>query len=153
MDKTTRLKIIAEWLFTAAAVFFTVGLVLFFVYFVFENYHSQKIYPNLYLGNYRLGGLTPEQAKKSLSEKVDNLRQNGVTFYFGNSQTTILPIISSAEGDLVYEIMTFDLEETIREAYLYGRNQNFLKNLKNKIQALLYGRPSKLIFEINENEL
>jgi len=68
-------------------------------------------------------------------------------------QTTILPTITSTESDFAYQIINFDAEQTIDQAYSFGRNNDFFTNLQNKIQAMFYKQPINLIIAINKDEI
>ena len=148
-------------------------IALFFSYLIFEKKYHDKIYPNVYLNEINLGDLTREQAKELINKKVNPINENGIVFYYYTDindkkaieKTTIFPIVSSLTGDIAHEIIKFDIEKIINEAFIAGRDNVklfpesidelpvYLINLKNKISIILNGKKIKLYFYLNESEL
>ena len=144
-----------------------------FAYLIFEKKYHDKIYPNIYFNEINLGGLTQEQAKLLINKKIDRINKDGIVFYYYTDRTnkesiekiTIFPIISSLTGDIAHEIIKFDTQKMIDEAFLAGRYNkklfpksleevpNYLTNLKNKIDIILNKKQIKLDFYLNEIEL
>ena len=153
MQEKIKKEVYLEWLLTLVTIFFTITLIIIAAYFVFEKIYSNKIYPNVYLGQINLGGRTPSQAQKILNEKIDALHQAGTVFYFNNHYTTVLPTVSSAETDLTYDIISFDVEKTIDLAYRYGRSSSFLNNFIKKIITLTKSHFAQLQFTLNQEEV
>ncbi len=156
MSENSKKRIIFEWLLALVTIFLTISFIVIAAHFVFEKIYSHKIYPNIYLGQINLGGRTPEQARLILNEKIDSLHQTGINFYFDNQYTTVLPTVSSAETDLIYDIISFNVDETINLALSFGRNNSFINNFYNKLRLLIYGQPGfplKMQFGINEDQI
>lgn len=92
----------------------------------FYNFnYSNKIFPNIYVNNFLIGGKAKKEAYNFLE---NNLNKN-------NS----LNLISSTS---TYKINEKDLElqyktkETIEKAFFIGRNDNFFKNIVKRINLL-----------------
>lgn len=142
-----------KWLIYITAVFFILIIILISSYFIFETIYKNKIYPRTYLGNYNLSGLTHEQAEKFLNEKIDKINKNGIKFIYQNKKIDITPTISSFDIDLAYEIISFDIKQTINNAFQLGRFNNFLLNLQDKITSLLAKKIIKMNYNINDIEI
>jgi vancomycin resistance protein YoaR len=153
MEEKNTKRMLLEWLLALVTIFFTFLFVISIAYIVFEKIYENRIYPNIYIGQLLLGGKTPEEAKLILNEQIDNLHQSGINFYFNNQYTTILPTISSAETDLTYEIINFNLDNTVASAYAFGRKDNLLTNIRNQLDCLIHGSPVQLIYSLNTEEL
>lgn len=139
-----------NWLLHTAIIFIIVTILTIVLYLVFEKKYENKIYPGIFLGEINLSGKTPENIKLIINEKVNEINKNGITFYYENNESLIMPIIASVESDLAYEIINFDVEETIANTYNYGRSNNFFINLQDKIRAITFNKNIILKTTINE---
>jgi vancomycin resistance protein YoaR len=153
MEEKTWLRLIGEWLLALVAIFLMVLFVGGLGYIVMERIYSHEIYPHVYLGEIHLGGLSPEAAKEVLNQRINQFYENGVNFYFREHYTTIYPTIASAETDLAYEIISFNAEETVARAFLFGRGVSWTENLIAKARALLFGHQIDLVYQLKPDEL
>ena len=146
---------------------------VYFSYLIFERKYHDKIYPNIYTTDINLGKLTREQAKGLINQRINNINENGIVFYYYTDREnktsiekiTIFPIVSSLTGDIAREIIKFDVDKIVDEAFLAGRNSkrlfpenleeipSYIINLKNKIDILLNSKHIELDFYLNEIEL
>ena len=104
---------------------------LFFTYFNLS--YKNKILPNIYISGLNVSGLTKEEAKEKIKILVPT-----------NKNITL----SSNEKDYIYNSNYFkfdyDLEETVKKAYLIGRDDTFFNNQRRKFQSLFI--PLEVIF-------
>ncbi|MCG2698011.1 VanW family protein [Candidatus Parcubacteria bacterium] len=152
----SRIKIkinIPRWLLDAAIVFFIACLITASLYFIFEKKYQNKIYPGVWIGEINLGGKTVEQAKSLINEEINNINRSGITFYYEKNKVPIMPTIISTESDFAYQIINFDSEKSVDQAYNLGRDKAFFSNLKNKINGLICKRIINLSFSMNETEI
>lgn len=152
-QKKEKIKKILKWLLIIVAIFLVITLLAVGFYFAFEKKHEGRIYPGVFIGDIDVSGLEMTQAKMILNQKVNQINQQGITISYENHQATLYPVFSSVGGDLAYEIINFDTEKNIEEAYLYARSNNFLVNLKQKIQSLFHSKVYPVKFSINELEV
>jgi vancomycin resistance protein YoaR len=129
-----------HWLLYLAAVFFILADILAASYFIFEEYYKNKIYPGVSLGQISLGGKTAEEAKKIVEGKINDINQNGFKFYYGQNSAVLMPIISSFNGDIALQLVSFDSEKTVNSAFTIGRGQGIISNLETQIYTLLNGQ-------------
>ena len=151
--KIKRKKIIPQWLLPIVIIFFIAALLLVGAYFAFIYYYQNKIYPNIFLGNTSLGGLTLDQANDLLHQQIDHFNQNGIVFSYQEQVVTLTPLIASVESDLAYSIFSFNVEDSIDKAFTYGRHPNFFINLNQKINSLFYKKTFSLLYNINNDEV
>ncbi|MBA3047051.1 VanW family protein [Patescibacteria group bacterium] len=152
----SRIKIkinIPRWLLDATIVFFIACLITASLYFVFEKKYQDKIYPGVWIGEINLGGKTVEQAKSLINEEINNINRSGITFYYEKNKAPIMPTIISTESDFAYQIINFDSEKSVDQAYNLGRDKDFFSNLNNKINCLIRKRAISLSFSMNEEEI
>ncbi len=153
MPLTKLQSYIPGWLLVLAIIFFVVAASIALSYWIFEKTYQNKIYPGIYLNGIDLSGKSPEQASGLINQKIDAIHQKGIVFYANSHRVTVFPVIASAEMDLAYNIIDFDVETAVEQAYLIGRQSAFLKNLQDKIKAVLYKKPINPIYTINEEEI
>ncbi|MCG2697696.1 peptidoglycan binding domain-containing protein, partial [Candidatus Parcubacteria bacterium] len=153
MSILKRKRYIPRWLLDAAIVFFIACLITASLYFIFEKKYQNKIYPGVWIGEINLGGKTVEQAKSLINEEINNINQSGITFYYEKNKAPIMPTIISTESDFAYQIINFDSEKSVDQAYNLGRDKDFFSNLNNKINCLIRKRAISLSFSMNEEEI
>lgn len=141
-----------KWLLGLAIIFFILFLI-FAIYLIFEAVYQNKIYPGLKLGNLNLAGKTAEQAKQLINQQVDKINQTGLTFFYKDQRLVIFPVIASIEGDLAYQLINFQVEQTASDALNFGRTNNPLIDLADKITALFFKKQINLIVSFNQPEI
>lgn len=153
MPLTKPQSCILRWLLILATAFFIVAALTGLSYLLFEKNYQNKIYPGVYLNGIDLSGKSREQAQYLINQKVDEISQKGIVFYTNSHRTTVFPVIASAGMDLAYNIIDFDVEAAVEQAYLIGRQGDFLKKLQDKIRAVLYKKPIEPLCTVNEDEI
>ena len=136
-----------------ATIFFIFLSIIVGSYFIFEKKYSNKIYPGIFIAGINMQGKTNKQAEKILNNKIDNISQIGIPFYYDYFQATLFPLVSSVESDLTYQIIDFNIEESINKAITIGRDKNFLKNLREKINILINKKNISINNKINKIEV
>jgi len=136
-----------------ATIFFIFLSIIVGSYFIFEKKYSNKIYPGIFIAGINMQGKTNKQAEKILNNKIDNISQIGIPFYYDYFQATLFPLVSSVESDLTYQIIDFNIEESINKAITIGRDKNFLKNLTEKINILINKKNISINNKINKIEV
>lgn len=153
MPLTKSQSYIPRWLLILAIIFFIVAASICLSYLLFEKTYRNKIYPGVYLNGIDLSGKSREQAQYLINQKVDAIHQKGIVFYTNSHRVTIFPVIASAGMDLAYNIIDFDVEAAVEQAYLIGRQGDFLKKSRDKIRAVLYKKPIEPLCTVNEDEI
>lgn len=120
---------------------------------VLDGMFKNKIYPNIFVGDFNLGGKSAAEAKRLIDQAVDKINQRGVIFSYQGFEAQITPVIASVDGDLAYPIISFNAGQTAAEALSYGRGGNFFLNLKNKFMALIAKKSLPLAVLINREEI
>ncbi len=144
---------ILKWLLILVAFFVFTGALALGSYYTYEKKYTDRIYPGISVGGTDLSGKTQTEAREILNQKTNKLNREGVVFSFQNKQSKIFPTISSVEGDLAYEIINFNFEKSIQEAFNLGREKEPIQNLKTKISLLANKKQSPLYFTLNSNEI
>ncbi len=142
-----------RWLLILAIIFFIIFIPAIAGLAAFDNIYKNKICPNIFIGPINLGGKSLEQARNLVNQAVDKISQRGIIFSYKNSQIAITPLVASADGGLAYQIITFDVDRAVNSAFNYGKNDNFLINLKNKLLAIMVKQRLSLTTLINREEI
>lgn len=145
-------KHISKWLVILLAVFFIFIIIPISAYSLFEKKYENRIYSGIYVGKINLSGLNIKQAQFLLNQKVNYILENGIIFKYDNQKTKFSPIISSVEGDLAYQIITFDTDSTIEKALAIGRTGKILDKIKDQFFTYFYHQNINSVFSINQEE-
>ena len=108
----------------------------FYVYFI------NRIYPNVYVANINLSGLTKSEAKTVLSSKLS--KEENITLIY-NNLTYSLPISSINP--------IYDLDKTTERAELLGRSGNIEFDLGQILGSFKKPTHYGLEYQIDENYL
>jgi len=142
-----------RWLLILAIIFFILILALLFAFLTLEKTYQNKIFPGVYVGQYDLGGKTLAQARLYLNQKINDFNQTGIDFSYDDRTTVIYPVIASIEGDLAYQLINFDIEQTLDQAMNYGRSDDFLSNSESLLTALLFKKQLNLLVTVNREQI
>lgn len=136
--------------------------IIIFLYLIIEKKFENKVYPGVHLKNIDLSSMTYDQVNGALKQEIGKINQNGVAFYYHDAnskkseamkKTTVYPLVSSLSGDIAYEVINFDLNKTIEEAFAIGRGGTFLNNLLEKIDSYANTKEVNLYMSVNEEQV
>lgn len=139
-------------------IFLSSNILLFLLIFLLagflflEKKYENKIYPNVYVAGVSIAGLTVDQAGSLISQKVDDFEQQGVKINLNSHSFVWHNFVYSSELDSVSQTLIFDIETSIEEAYLMGREGNF-KDILTKIKLLFSPEYLNLSFTINQDDI
>lgn len=139
-------------------IFLSSNILLFLLIFLLagflflEKKYENKIYPNVYVAGVNIAGLTVDQAVSLISQKVDDFEQQGVKINLNSHSFVWHNFVYSSELDSVSQTLIFDIEKSIEEAYLMGREGNF-KDILTKIKLLFSPEYLNLSFIINQDDI
>jgi len=121
-------------------------LVLISVFLAFAYDYEGKVFPNVYLKDKNLSGLTGSK----LSDEISGVGQK----YEGDEITIAIKDSDKEKkikiGELGWKI---DIQETARKAYSVGRNKNKFFAFFEKISSLVHKRRIIPVYIVNENAL
>ena len=95
MEMKNKKFIFNKWVVASTAIFFIFLIIIISGYFLFEKKYNNKIYPGIFIADINMTGKTYKQAEEILNNKIDNISQNGIPFYYDYFQTILFPLISS----------------------------------------------------------
>lgn len=119
-----------KWLLFVLAIFLISAGLISLAFYNFNKTYEERIYPNVYVGKIKLGGMTKEEARQELNRRIDIIKQNGIIFDYQGNKAVVSPILQGNDF-----IINFDVEKTSEKAYRVGRGLNYLINLRDKLRT------------------
>jgi lipoprotein-anchoring transpeptidase ErfK/SrfK len=120
----------AHWLQAAAVALGLVGLVVVAAQLVVTSWFAGRVYPGVTVAGVSVGGMTYHQARDRLAGKLEDYK---VSLRVGEKSYEATP----AEAGI-----TYDLEATVQQAYVQGRNEWYaplgLLQINRHTQSLAY---------------
>jgi len=129
-------------------------LFLFISFAIFEGYYSQKIYPGIKIGNLDLSGKTQKQVLILLREKTEQINEKGLIFVYEDKIVKIdLIAIGLTDPDLSRDLLKFDLENSVEQAFKIGRNYQNFNFIQEQLNTLIYGQQIEMKYDFRKEEL
>ncbi|MFA5188278.1 MAG: VanW family protein [Patescibacteria group bacterium] len=120
----------------------------------YQALYKEKIYSGVYIDGVNLGGLTQTQAIERLNKQIDNLKDNGLNFFYqAKKQRVEMTTVSPTDPDLSYQLLNFEPELMAEGAFAFGRDKDWFNNLQGQILAVLRQQEIPLIYTLKEAEL
>ena len=122
---------------------FAIFLILISVFstiFALINITNTKILHGISLNGTDIGGLTQEQAKEKLKEKLSSNLEKDINLTYKDFSTSINP----AQIDFTYYI-----EDAVKDAYEIARNGNIIKNNYEIINTFINNKNIEIHFTYN----
>jgi vancomycin resistance protein YoaR len=118
---------IPSWLLVTAAVFVSLIFVVAISGLIFSEVYAQRIMPGVRVAGLAVGGKTVAEARQ-LFESRSDIFDNGLGLRFEN-KTIRTPL----------ELAALSIDETLENAWLIGRGENWLDNGIEQVGALFGG--------------
>jgi len=119
----------------AAMGFFVLFILLSGTAVTYQYIYQNKIYPGVNIDSIYVGGLDNNEAKNLINKKLDEFKNTGFNYQYQDTAINILPtLLSPTDPDLTYELINWDTKIKINEAYMLGRNNNWVINLIKPLQ-------------------
>lgn len=125
-------------------------VLIFYAYFAFTLYFGDKFYPGIKVNNISLQRKTKSEAKAILEKEFSQRVADGLQFKLNETDLNL---------DLSSSSPILDLDQTVNQAYSFGRSADILKDFQNQAQTLFFGQnynttlkfdhPSALISQVS----
>ncbi len=134
-------KIKRQWLLiTIIVAVFVMIFILTTAVLAYEIKYQNKFFPGSRIGDISLEGLTAPKALEVVNQMTEKLEKQEIRLIYkngGNSYLKITPSINALnDPDLSRELLRFDSHKTIYEAYSFGRDKSWWKNIITQINML-----------------
>ncbi|MDP6571533.1 MAG: VanW family protein [Patescibacteria group bacterium] len=100
--------------------------------------YDDEIYAGVFVGSFSLGGFSKVEATQTIESSIDVLHQNGLEFVFRDRNVNVPTVVAATEDpDLSYELISYDIDETLSKAFEYGRSNSFFEQWQDRIFGLI----------------
>jgi vancomycin resistance protein YoaR len=142
-----------KWLIGLITVFFVLIIIFTAGEYFYAQAYAKTFFPGVKIGKEKLSGKNYLDALKILEAYIDTINQDGYQLVYNDKKIIITPSITSAsDPDLSYDILTFDKEKTLDNAFNLGKGKDWFGNIKEQLLALFRQNPVYLSYELNELE-
>jgi len=141
-----------KWLLVIIAIFLIVFLLIVIFALNYDRLYRYQFFPGVKINGQSLKGQSHLQAMENWQQKIDDFVKNGLKYKFNDQTITIFPTLPATDPDVSYQLINFNLTETIDRAYLLGRAGDRLSNFQEQWQALLFSRNLSLDFDFHRTE-
>jgi vancomycin resistance protein YoaR len=135
-----------KWLLISVAIFLILILALASASAVYGKVYENRIFPGIKINFTDLSGAGIDKAAEIIQKASDQLTSKGLVFRYQDKQVNISPsVVSTTDPDLTYEILSFNIDQAMAEAYALGRQKtdnaimDFLINAKDRLAILATG--------------
>lgn len=115
----------------------------------FEYHYSDRFYPNTYIGDVSVGGMTYREASDRITPALEDAMKNGVDLQFTReTKSRLINIPASVTGftaDTVVEYFSVgNLDDALQAAYQRGREASLADRLLSKTSSLFLKKTVQL---------
>lgn len=142
-----------NWLLISAAVFMSVIFICAAGGLVFAEVYRDKIMPGVMVAGQTIGGQTPLAAKLVIEKTINQLNDQGVEIRFRDQAVSIPRVNIPLSPDASAPLVSFNTEETLKNAYAIGRQKNWLINFFNRLGVWLVRRPIEIALVADQENI
>ncbi len=139
-------------LFWSMGIFLTLLVFLFGFSIVLEKLFIGRIHYNVYINDLNISGLNPEEAEELLASKIDEFERSDFKIILNNRELSWRDLNLSFDPDLAYQLILFDADKSIANAYSIARGKD-MDDYYKRIKLLFFKEAVGLDFFVNEKEL
>jgi vancomycin resistance protein YoaR len=153
--KLEQQKILASFKKATIIIFSAILILLIFlllIYVFFEKKFDNRIYPNVYLANIDLSGLSRDEAQVLIDKKINEFESQGIKIKLNNQEMLWYNLSSAFDPDLAVLPLVYNTADISSQAYLVARDGSYLE-IFNKIRSLFFKTELPLEFDLYEEEL
>ena len=112
--------------------------------FAYQRAYAEKVYPKVMVAGVDIGGMTYDEAKNALENKIAELNEQGPTIVHNGA--TYNPKLDELG-------VAFNVDEIINQAYKYGRDKSITAKITETYKLLISGKQITINPKIDENKL
>ena len=141
-------------------IFYFLIVLIFFegFLFAFRKFYEKEIYSRIYVGeNIAIGGLKVEEAEFLIRLLIKKIEKQGFVFKakteLGEKEIILkTESIALTDPDLSRQLVYFDIQKTINNAFQIGREKNLFKRERSLIESFFKNKKINLVVEIGQEE-
>ncbi len=141
-----------KWSLIVAAILLVLAALAFAANWGINNSLSDKILKGVSLGANDLSGLSKDEARKVLQQKIDFLSRRGFVYQHPLKTLTIYPNVTSLESaDTSYPLVSWDIEPSLDQIFAWQDDKS-IKNFLPKLQALIFKKNFALNYQWDKEQ-
>lgn len=125
---------------------------LLLTYVFFEKKFDNRIYPNVFLANIDLSGLSRDEAQILIDKKINDFESQGIKIKLNNKEMIWYNLSSAFDPDLAVLPLVYNTADISSQAYLVARDGSYLE-IFNKIKSFFFKTELPLEFDLDKEEL
>ena len=131
------------WSIVAGVIGIVIILFSGFAAFGYERLYANRIFPGVRILGVRLDGLTENEARITLNEKIDGALKDGLRFsYKGREITLGATTVAQNDPDASRDLIRYELEGSIKAAMSYGRSGSIIPDTLRRWKSRI--KPSEM---------
>lgn len=133
---------INKWLWIPLVAIFFIIILLIGLAVGFAIAYQHKILPGVRVASVSVGGMTKENALAELNLITDKISASGINILYkegNNSYLKVAPAVNSLSPDSAREIITFNNDQAVDNAFAIGRGRNWIVSVFNTIRTMSSG--------------
>ncbi|MBT3690251.1 hypothetical protein HN800_00515 [bacterium] len=143
-----------KWFLYIATIFLITATLVIMFALTYNKAHSFTFFKGVTINNQELKGLNKQVAITKFQKQVDEFLKQGLVYNYQDQEIVIYPTLpATSDPDASYSLINFNIEDTINEAYLIGREEGYHLNFFKQMWALTFGKNISLNYELNKEEL
>ncbi|MFA7088097.1 MAG: hypothetical protein WC146_02035, partial [Patescibacteria group bacterium] len=135
--------------------FLILFLVFFFLatnYLIWNKNYKEAVYPNTFIGDISLDGLSLSESEKLISLLAQEIEDVGIIFKTGENSATLKASVISFDSDLSYPAFSFLTIKTAEAAFGSPSERSFIKYLSSRL-GLSNKKPLQAFYTIEEDKI
>lgn len=94
---------------------------------VLAKQFEEVVLPNVYIGEFNIGGKTKEEVEKFLFARFSELEKQGPLFSYRDTRVRIQPLVTAlSDLDLTYTLYSVDSKKTAEEVIEFGKHGSIM---------------------------
>ena len=144
----------AQWFLKVVTTVLVLGGVLFAGLEGYARIHEGLVFPGVTVAGIPVGRMDRATLERTLTQATSVYYTAGIPFRAESSTTYVYPIARSIDDpDLTYEIIHFDIEDTIDAVWGVGRSGNLLSRYSAQWRARATGIDTLVAVEVDAESL
>jgi vancomycin resistance protein YoaR len=135
--KETKKKIhlVGTWASVALVVLLVVVLLITGAAVSYAKMYQGKVFPGVQVFGVHLDGLNKDEARTQVQNAVDAALAKGLRFSYKGKEVSLDTSSVAADPDASRDLVDYDVEPAIEEAFGYGRDGNWIQDLQQQLRA------------------
>ncbi|HAH04344.1 MAG: VanW family protein [Parcubacteria group bacterium GW2011_GWA2_43_17] len=157
LKKQTSVKIVLpllmKWLLSGVTIFLIAATAVIMLALIYDKAHELKFFPGVTINHQTLKKMSHAEAVNFFQNQVDDFTAQGLNYILEGKAINLLTTLpATSDPDVSHNLINFEVQKTVDEAYLYGRKQGYRMNFFNQMWSLIFGHDIPLKFNLQNKE-